>query len=168
MSHKPEYVYDICGVKCLVNPEDETTCSMCEPWCTSCGYPPHICDPFFTRCTGTKIGRWFNEEQGRWIEAEQHVRTPEQEEAYKRWSKHKLGLCPGCKVGLDDKSEITINYTFSSEHGIMMCHACDKRLKLQYQPFCTNCFNVVNDGDTIIGSLNPISRQPVITFCRNC
>jgi len=68
------YMYDTCGIKNRINPEHETEAEanpayiICEPWCTSCGYPPHICDPYFTRCTGTIIGRWFNEAENRWIE----------------------------------------------------------------------------------------------------
>lgn len=167
LKEQGDYVYDIRGVKCRVNPEDETACSICEPWCTTCGYPAHICDPETTHCTGLKMGRWFNEHQDRWIEGDP-VRTPEQEEAHKRWSQHKFGLCPGCRVGLDDKSEFTINYSFSAEHGIMLCHVCDEKNKRQFQKFCTNCFNAVNDGDTIIGSIHPVSSQLVVTFCRKC
>ena len=162
-----DYVYDICDVKFRVNPEDENTCIPCEPWCSRCGYPPRICDPLFTICSGTIIGRWFNEEENRWIEAEP-IKTPEQEEADERWNKHKFGLCLGCKVGLDDKSDFTFNYSFSAEHGTMMCHACDEKLNRQFQKVCTNCFNPVNEGDVVIGSWNPKSRQRVVTFCRNC
>jgi hypothetical protein len=173
------YVYDTRGIKNLINPENETTCMPCEPWCTTCKYPIYICDPFWTKCTGTKLGRWFNESQDKWIEAETETETEhrvapdvtpdvEQKEAYGRWSQHKFGLCVGCKVGLDDKSDFTINYSFSSEHGIMMCHACDERNKQQFHNYCTNCFNSVNDGDVIIGSVHPKSRRLVVTFCRKC
>jgi hypothetical protein len=108
------YFNDICGLKCRINPKDENTCIICEPWCTSCGYPPHICDEYYTRCTGTKLGRWFNEEQGSWIEEE------EEEEEEERSNQHKFGLCPICKIGLDDKSEFTFNYDL----GIILCDNC--------------------------------------------
>jgi len=32
-----------------------------EPWCTSCGYPPSMCDPYYTRCRETIIGPWVDE-----------------------------------------------------------------------------------------------------------
>jgi len=183
VQHK--YVFDKCGIKNRVNPEDETTTIPCEPWCTSCGYPPHICDPYWTKCARTKIGRWFDEAQDRWIEAEpimtqeqkealdrwigdEPITTQEQKGAHDRWSQHKYGLCLGCKVGLDDKADFTFNYSFSSEHGTMMCHACNEKLNQQFQKYCTNCFNAVNEGDVVIGSLHPISKQRVVTFCRRC
>ena len=164
-----QYVYDICGVKCRVNPEDETKCTICEPWCTSCGYPPHICDSYWTKCTGTKIGRWFNEEEDRWIEAEPD-KTPEQEEKKEekaRWSQHKFGLCPGCKVGLDDRADFRCSYVNGTDNGIIMCWDCYEK-ENSNQQVCTNCFHPVNEGDVVIGSLHPISRQRVVTFCRRC
>jgi hypothetical protein len=164
-----KYVYDICGVKCRVNPEDETKCTICEPWCTSCGYPPHICDSYWTKCTGTKIGRWFNEEEDRWIEAEPD-KTPEQEEKKEekaRWSQHKFGLCPGCKVGLDDRADFRCSYVNGTDNGIIMCWDCYEK-ENSNQQVCTNCFHPVNEGDVIIGSLHPMSRQRVVTFCRRC
>jgi len=132
-----------------------------------------------------KIGRWFDEAQDRWIEAEpimtqeqkealdrwigaEPITTQEQKGAHDRWSQHKYGLCLGCKVGLDDKADFTFNYSFSSEHGTMMCHACNEKLNQQFQKYCTNCFNAVNEGDVVIGSLHPISKQRVVTFCRRC
>ena len=60
----PKYVYDDCGIKHRINPEDANDLQPCEPWCTSCGYPPHICDPYFTRCTGTKLGHWEAQPKG--------------------------------------------------------------------------------------------------------
>ena len=109
-----KYVYDDCGIKHRINPEDANELQPCEPWCTSCGYPPHICDPYFTKCTGTKLGHWIDEA----AEAE----AAEEE----RWNLHKYGLCPICKIGLDDKSEFTINYT-QSTCGTIMCCDCDDK-----------------------------------------
>jgi hypothetical protein len=130
---QPEYFYDDCGVKCRINPHDETNWQPCEPWCTSCGYPPHICDEYFTRCTGTKIGGWFNEEQGEWMETE-HSRANQlqqeedkQREEEERWNQHKYGLCPICNVGLDDKSDFTLNYA-NGPQGAFMCWDCDAKL----------------------------------------
>ena len=166
---KHEHVFDICGVKCRVNPEDETLCDKCEPWCTSCGYPQRICDPFWTKCTGTKIGRWFNEEEDRWIEAEPN-KTPEQEEKEEkkdRWDQHKFGLCPGCKVGLDDRADFRCSYVNGTDNGIIMCWDCYEK-ESSSQRVCTNCFHPVNDGDVVIGSLHPVSKQRVVTFCRRC
>ena len=114
-----KYVYDDCGIKLRINPEDANELQPCEPWCTSCGYPPHICDPYFTKCTGTKLGHWIDEE----AEAEAEAAAAEEEE---RWNLHKYGLCPICKIGLDDKSEFTINYT-QSTCGTIMCCDCDDK-----------------------------------------
>jgi hypothetical protein len=123
-----EYVYDECGIKCRINPDDETNWQPCEPWCTSCGFPPNVCDEYFTRCTGTKVGDWFNEETGKWIEAD--APTAQEKEEEERWNQHKYGLCPLCKIGLDDKSEFTFNYTHNKENGTMMCFDCDAKIKL--------------------------------------
>ena len=130
---QPEYFYDDCGVKCRTIPGDETNWQPCEPWCTSCGYPPHICDEYFTRCTGTKIGDWFNEETGEWMETEhsranqQQQEEDKQREEEERWNQHKYGLCPICNVGLDDKSEFTLNYANGTD-GTFMCFDCDAKL----------------------------------------
>ena len=118
LQQQSKYVYDDCGIKHRINTEDETTCIICEPWCTSCGYPPHICDEYYTRCTGTKLGRWFDEQQGSWIE--------EEEEEEEGSNQHKFGLCPICKIGLDDKSEFTFNYA-PSTYGALMCWDCDDK-----------------------------------------
>jgi hypothetical protein len=70
-----------------------------------------------------------------WTATAQHVmpvlqhKTPEQEEE-ERWNQHKYGLCPLCKIGLDDKSEFTFNYTHNKENGAMMCFDCDAKVKL--------------------------------------
>jgi hypothetical protein len=131
-----EYKYDDCGVKYLVTNNDDVW-QPCESWCTTCGYPPRMCDPYFTRCTGTKIGRWFNEEEGMWIEAEQTLTSSEQqqqqqqqqqeeeEEEEERWNQHKFGLCPICKIGLDDRADFTFNY--SSGAAMMICCGCDEK-----------------------------------------
>ena len=180
-----KYTHDDCGVKCFVTADAPNDFTPLEPHCANCGYPPHICDPYWTKCARTKIGRWFDEAQDRWIEAEpimtqeqkealdrwigaEPITTQEQKGAHDRWSQHKYGLCLGCKVGLDDKADFTFNYSFSSEHGTMMCHACNEKLNQQFQKYCTNCFNAVNEGDVVIGSLHPISKQRVVTFCRRC
>jgi hypothetical protein len=128
-----EYAYDDCGIKCRINPDDETDWQPCEPHCANCGYPPGVCDPYVTRCDGTKLGSWFNEEQGEWMETEHSRAKQQQEEEDKkreedeRWNQHKYGLCPICNVGLDDKSEFTLNYANGSQ-GAFMCWDCDAKL----------------------------------------
>ena len=52
----------------------------------------------------------------------------EQEEEEARWNQHKYGLCPICKVGLDDRADFTFNYNNGSECGTMMCFDCDANL----------------------------------------
>jgi ferredoxin-thioredoxin reductase catalytic subunit len=90
---KKKYGYDDCGVKCRINTgNNEDDWQPCQPWCMTCGYPPHICDEYTTRCTGTKIGRWFNEEKGEWIEAE--PLTTEEQEEEDRWNQYKFRALP--------------------------------------------------------------------------
>ena len=122
---KPQYFYDDCGVKCRITPGDETDWQPCEPWCTSCGYPPRVCDSYFTKCTGTKVGEWLNEETGKWIEADAPNAEEQEDE---RWNQYKFGLCPICNIGLDDRSDFTFNYSNGSENGVMMCFDCDEKL----------------------------------------
>jgi hypothetical protein len=38
----------------------------------------------------------------------------------RRRKQHKFGLCPICKIGLDDNSEFTFNYDL----GIILCDNC--------------------------------------------
>jgi hypothetical protein len=160
---KPQYFYDVYGIKCLINPDDETDWQPCEPWCINCGYPPRVCDPYFTKCTGTKVGEWFNEETGKWIEA--HTPTTEEE----RWNQHKFGLCTNCKVGLDDRADFTFNYTNGGENGIMLCLGCDEKLNQQpTQKRCTNCMNKVNDVDILVSTWNSLSKEVVVIFCTKC
>ena len=65
------YTHDDCGVKYRINPaDDENDWIPCEPYCVNCGYPPHVCDEYYTRCSRTRCGRWFNEKQGLWVDAE--------------------------------------------------------------------------------------------------
>ena len=166
---KSEYFYDDCGVKCRITPGDDTNWQPCEPWCTSCGYPPHVCDPYTTRCTGTKIGDWFNEETGEWVQADVLNAEEKEKEEEDRWNQHKFGLCPICNVGLDDRADFTFNYSNGSENGIMMCFDCDEKLKQQStQKRCTNCLNRVNDTDINVSTWNSISRQVEVIFCKKC
>ena len=118
LQQQSKYVYDDCGIKHRINPEDANELQPCEPWCTSCGYPPHICDEYYTRCTGTKLGHWIDEE----AEAAEAAEAAEEE----RWNLYKYGLCTICKIGLDDKSEFTINYA-PSTYGALMCWDCDDK-----------------------------------------
>jgi hypothetical protein len=165
---KQEYGYDDCGVKCRINTgNNEDDWQPCQPWCMTCGYPPHICDEYTTRCTGTKIGRWFNEEKGEWIEAE--PLTAEEQEEEDRWNQHKYGLCHICKVGLDDKSEFTFKYANGGGNGIMMCWGCDEKLKQQQtQKRCTNCLNIVTDDDIQVSTWDSLTRQVEVIFCTKC
>ncbi|MBM3455062.1 MAG: hypothetical protein FJX80_07935, partial [Bacteroidetes bacterium] len=59
-STRPELLQDDCGVRYRVDPLTGVT-TAAEPWCTSCGYPPSMCDPYYTRCRETIIGPWVDE-----------------------------------------------------------------------------------------------------------
>jgi len=126
-----KYTHDDNGVECFVTADAPNDFVPCEPHCASCGYPPHICDPFYTRCVAYNPAPWFSKEQGEWIDPKPTTTTTtmtpaEQEE--ERWNQHKYGLCPICKTGLDDRADFTFNYTHGAESGIMMCFDCDAKL----------------------------------------
>jgi len=129
-----KYTHDDCGVECFVTADAPNDFVPCEPHCANCGYPPHICDPFYTRCVAYNPAPWFSKEQGEWIDPKPTTTTTttttmtpaEQEE--ERWNQHKYGLCPICKTGLDDRADFTFNYTNGTGKGIMMCFDCDAKL----------------------------------------
>jgi hypothetical protein len=120
-----KYTRDDCGVECFVTADAPNDFMPCEPHCANCGYPPHICDPFYTRCVAYNPAPWFSKEQGEWIDPKPTT-TEQEEEA--RWNQHKYGLCPICKRGLDDRADFTFNYANGTENGIMMCFDCDANL----------------------------------------
>ena len=75
-----------------------------------------------------------------WTATAQHVmpvmpvlqRKEQEQDEEERWNQHKFGLCPICKIGLDDKSEFTFNYTTNGDdNGTMMCFDCDAKLSLR-------------------------------------
>jgi hypothetical protein len=75
-----------------------------------------------------------------WTATAQHVmpvmpvlqRKEQEQDEEERWNQYKFGLCPLCKIGLDDKSEFTFNYTTNGDdNGTMMCFDCDAKLSLR-------------------------------------
>lgn len=52
------YIHDDCGVKCRLNPEDETDIQPVEPHCLNCGSPTAECD-----CGDYEEGKYFKEEK---------------------------------------------------------------------------------------------------------
>ncbi len=58
---------------------------------------------------------------------QQQQEEDKQREEEERWNQHKYGLCPICNVGLDDKSEFTLNYANGTD-GTFMCFDCDAKL----------------------------------------
>ena len=79
---------------------------------------------------------------------------------------HKFGLCPMCKIGLDDKSEFTFNYANGSENGIMMCWDCDAKLKPKKT--CIGCFADVEDKDVLVTSWDMRNRTTHVIRCTGC
>lgn len=57
-----KYTYDDCGVKCRINPEDQSDFQPCEPYCLNCGHADYECD-----CDEYEEGRWFNETINKWV-----------------------------------------------------------------------------------------------------
>jgi hypothetical protein len=156
------YAQDSCGVTCVVKLDDPESWIPCEPWCQDCGFPEGKCDEYFTRCRGYRCGRWFNEDEGKWIEAEKSLEEEEEE----RWNQHKFGLCPICKVGLDDKSEFTFNYANGSENGTMMCWNCDAKRKPKQT--CSGCLSKVEDKDILVATWDMRSRKNQVLRCSGC
>ena len=93
-------------------------------------------------------------------------KTPEQEEE-DRWNQHQFGLCPGCKVGLDDRADFTFNYKFDLKNGVMMCHDCsDKEYKKVDR--CANCENRVGGGQIVASTWDRKTGKFSVQFCRFC
>lgn len=53
-----EYLYDDCGVKCRLNPEDSTDIQPVEPYCLNCGSTTEECD-----CDDYEEGKYFDEKE---------------------------------------------------------------------------------------------------------
>ena len=79
---------------------------------------------------------------------------------------HKYGLCPMCKIGLDDKSEFTFNYQKGGENGIMMCWDCDAKLKPKQT--CSGCLSKVEDKDVLVATWDMRSRKTKVLTCSGC
>ena len=59
-------------------------------------------------------------------------RKEQEQDEEARWNQYKFGLCPICKVGLDDRADFTFNYTTNGDdNGTMMCFDCDAKLSLR-------------------------------------
>ena len=103
-----------------------------------------------------------------WTATARHVMQapPTQEEEAERWNQHKYGLCPMCKVGLDDKSEFTFNYANGSENGTMMCWGCDAKRKPKQT--CSGCLSKVEDKDVLVATWDRRSRKNKVLRCSGC
>ena len=72
-----------------------------------------------------------------WTATAQHVmpvlqRKEQEQDEEERWNQYKFGLCPICKVGLDDRADFTFHYTTNGDdNGTMMCFDCDAKLSLR-------------------------------------
>jgi hypothetical protein len=59
-------------------------------------------------------------------------RKEQEQDEEERWNQYKFGLCPICKVGLDDRADFTFHYTTNGDdNGTMMCFDCDAKLSLR-------------------------------------
>jgi len=159
-----KYFRDDCFVICFVTADAPNDVIPCEPHCGTCGYPPHVCDPYYTRCCGYKQGRWFSEEEDKWIEPKP-AKTPEQEEE-ERWNQHKFGLCLICKKGLDDRADFTFDYSTGSECGIMMCFEC--YAKRQPKKTCSNCAAQVEDKEVMVCGWDWRTSKTTVFRCSRC
>jgi hypothetical protein len=93
-------------------------------------------------------------------------KTPEQEEE-DRWNQHKFGLCPMCKVGLDDRADFTFNYKFDLKNGVMMCHDCSSK-EYKKVDTCANCEKIVGGGDCVSSTWDRKTGKFSVRFCRFC
>ena len=104
-----------------------------------------------------------------WTATAHHVMPvpPSSQEEEARWNRHKYGLCPICKIGLDDKSEFTFNYQKGGENGIMMCCDCDSKLKPKRK--CMRCNREVEEEDGIVlSSWDFRTRALIVLQCSSC
>ena len=162
------YAKDGCGVTCIVTLlVPGSSWIPCEPWCQDCGHPEGKCnnynDDSFTGCRGYRCGRWFNEEQGEWIEAEKSIGEEDEEKS----NQHAFGICTLCKEGLDTISDFKINYCAGTDKGAIMCNKCDTQQN-QTQNRCTNCLDRVKNTDIISAAWDSHRRKLVVFFCSNC
>ncbi len=162
------YAKDGCGVTCIVTQlVSPGSWIPCEPWCQDCGHPEGNCNKYtddsFTGCRGYRCGRWFNEEQGEWIEAEKSIGEEDEEKS----NQHAFGICTLCKEGLDTVSDFKINYCAGTDKGAIMCNNCNTEQN-QKQNRCTNCLDCVKSTDIISGAWDSHRRKLVVFFCSNC
>ena len=162
------YAKDGCGVTCIVTQlVSPGSWIPCEPWCQDCGHPEGKCNKYtddsFTGCRGYRCGRWFNEEQGEWIEAEKSIGEEDEEKS----NQHAFGICTLCKEGLDTVSDFKINYCAGTDKGAIMCNDCNTEQN-QKQNRCTNCLDRVKSTDIISGVWDSHRRKLVVFFCSNC
>ena len=97
------------------------------------------------------------------------VTQEQQQEAEEeaRWNQHKFGLCPICKIGLDDRADFTFNYKIDLKNGVMMCHDCsDKEYKKV--DTCANCENRVGGGQIVASTWDRKTGKFSVRFCRFC
>jgi hypothetical protein len=90
----------------------------------------------------------------------------EQEEEEARWNQHKYGLCPICKIGLDDRADFTFNYDNGSKCGTMMCFECDA--KKEPKNTCRNCAAQVKDKEIMVCSWDGRTLKTVVFRCSRC
>jgi hypothetical protein len=97
------------------------------------------------------------------------VTQEQQQEAEEeaRWNQHKFGLCPMCKVGLDDRADFMFNYKFDTRNGVMMCHECSGKEYLKMET-CANCENIVGGGDIVSSRWDRKTGKFSVRFCRFC
>ena len=93
--------------------------------------------------------------------------SSQEEEEGRRWNQHKFGLCPVCKIGLDDRADFTFNYQKGGENGIMMCWDCDGKLKPKRK--CMRCNSEVKGEEGIVlSSWDFRTRALVVLQCSRC
>jgi len=95
----------------------------------------------------------------------QHKTQEQEEEA--RWNQHKYGLCPICKIGLDDRADFTFNYKRDLKNGTMMCHDCSRK-EYENVETCRNCQNIVGGSDILTSTWDRKTRKMIVRCCRFC
>lgn len=133
-----------------------TGCSESKnPTTTTSTMATTMASNYWTATANATVARCVTQEQQQ--EAEEEA----------RWNQHKYGLCPICKIGLDDRADFTFNYKIDLKNGVMMCHDCSRK-EYNNVDTCTNCLNKASGGDILASTWDVRTGRFTVKCCRFC